>query len=266
MTPRHATARNDIGLTALLLLGAVMLLPIALTIWLSLRDPAGGALTATAWPVVVTSAEALRALAYSLSMGAAVALLGGAVGLPLAHVIAVRGGGPGRWILALALLLWLLDPGIRVLAWTEVLKRGVLLDLLPDAVRSSNAAELLARLHGWLPFCILLQALALRAAPMRQMMAARECGAGSLRIFRQLVWPACRRRILLAGAIVFAGASGGFLEPRLLGSGRLEQATEWLQRAMESEVGWPYAATMLLLLMALALLPLALLMLPGRRR
>ncbi|TDQ81002.1 ABC-type spermidine/putrescine transport system permease subunit I [Dongia mobilis] len=266
MSQRHSGAKNDFGLTALLLVILVMLLPLALTIWLSLRDPAGTELTGAAWPVVATSTEALRALALSLFMGGAVALLGGAVGLPLAYVIAVRGGGLGRWILALALFLWLLDPGIRVLAWTEALKRGVLFDLLPDAIRGSAAAEFLARLHAWLPFGIVLQAIALRAAPARQLMAARECGAGALRIFRQLIWPACRHRILLAGAVVFAGASGGFLEPRLLGSGSFEQATEWLQRAMESEIGWPYAAAMLLLLLVLALLPLGLLLASGWRR
>ena len=62
------------------------------------------------------------------------------------------------------------------------------------------------------------------------------------------------------------GTFGSFLEPRLLGTGEFEQASEWLQRALESETGWPYAAAMLILMLALAAVPLVLLVVFDRRK
>lgn len=252
------------GIVAGLLMFAVIGAPVMLALWLSYRDPAGSELTGVAWGTVLASNEALFALGYSLVMGAAVAVGAMLAGVFPAYLIAVRGGAAGRWVLALVIVLWLSDPGIRVLGWTEVFKTGVAADFLPDAIRGSMAAEFIARLHGWLPASILLQVLVLRSVPRRQIDAAIECGAGVLVVLRRLVWPARRPQFLISAAIILCGASGGFLEPRLLGSGGFEQATEWLQRAMESDIGWPYAAAMLLLLLAASLLPLLLLL--GQRR
>lgn len=253
------------GLALLLVILAVGS-PIAMTAWLSLRDPASTALSGQAWVTIATSREASYALAYSLVMGAAVAAVATLCSLPLAYLIGVRARGLGRWLLALAIVLWLLDPGIRVLGWMQIIKSGVSLDLLPDAIQGSATSEFAARVHGWLPLTIVLQALAFGATPRPQLAAAQECGAGPWSIFQHVLWHASRRWVLLIAGLVFCSATGGFLEPRLLGGGQFEQATEWLQRAMESEIGWPYASTMLLLLLVLSLLPSVLLLKAMRQR
>ena len=80
-----------------------------------------------------------------------------------------------------------------------------------------------------------------------------------------ILWPLNRRLAALAAAIVFCGSVGSFLEPRLLGTGDFEQASEWLQRALESETGWPYAAAMLMLMLLLAGLPLFVVLLAKHR-
>jgi ABC-type spermidine/putrescine transport system permease subunit I len=253
------------GGVALLLLVLIVGSPIAMTAWQSLRDPAGTTLNGQAWTTIAISREATYALAYSLVMGAAVAVISTFCSLPVAYLIGIRAGVLSRWLMALVIVLWLLDPGIRILGWMQIIKSGVSVNLLPDAIQGSAASELAARVHGWLPLTILLQALAFGSASKPQLAAAQECGAGAWRIFRSVLWPESRRWVLLAASLVFCGATGGFLEPRLLGSGHFEQATEWLQRAMESEVGWPYASSMLLLLLALSLLP-AILLLNARWR
>lgn len=254
------------GSLALGLLACVAGAPLLMTIWLSLRDPAGTALNGAAWSAVLGSGEAGRALAYSLLMGAAIAALSSLCGLPLAYAIAIRRGRMGRWLLALLLAAWLLDPGIRILGWMQVLRSGITWKLLPDEIQGSALSELAAGINGWLPMVVVLQALCLLQAPPALAAAARECGAGSWRIFRDILWPACRARLGFVLLLVFCGASGAFLEPRLLGSPQFEQATEWLQRAMESENGWPYASVMLLLLLMAAVLPVCLLALARHRR
>ena len=254
------------GYLALALLICVVGAPLLMTLWLSLRDPAGTELDGAAWGAVLGSGEAGRALAYSLLMGAAIATIGSFCGLPLAYAIAIRRGHIGRWLLALLLATALLDPGIRILGWMQILRSSIAWKLLPDAIQGSAVSELAAGIHGWLPVIVVLQALCLLRVSRALSTAARECGAGSWRIFRNILWPGCRGGLGFVALLVFCGASGAFLEPRLLGSPQFEQATEWLQRAMESENGWPYASVMLLLLLLAATLPVCVLAVTRHRK
>jgi spermidine/putrescine transport system permease protein len=247
-------------------LATVLLAPLGMVAWLSLRDPASDALTGAAWGTILTSGEALFALAYSLLMAAVIAIATILGSLPLAYLIGVRGRRTGRFLFALLWMLWLLDPGIRILGWMQVVKSGVAQGWLTDEIQGSAISEFAAGIHAWLPLAATLMALVFARAVPLQVAMARECGAGPLTIFRHILWPASRPWLLLIGALVFCAAAGGFLEPRLLGSPQFEQATEWLQRAMESEIGWPYASVMLILLLGLAVLPSALILLSRRWR
>lgn len=253
------------GWIATVLLAALIGAPLALVAWLSLRDPAGQGVNGLAWLTLAASSEANLALGYSIAMGAAIALVSSICSLPLAYQIGVRGGIVARVILALLLILWLLDPGMRILGWMQIMKSGTLLGLLPDYVQGSYIAELAAGIHAWLPMAAILQAFSFARVPSTLLTTARECGASPLTILNRILWPRSRRWFAFSASLIFCGAVGGFLEPRLLGSSLFEQATEWLQRAMEREVGWPYASTMLLALLIVAVVP-PLLMLGGRRR
>lgn len=260
--PASVTLRAHLALG---LLAGIAGAPLMMTAWLSLRDPAGTAVNGAAWSSVLASGDAGLALAYSLGMGAAIAGIASLCALPLALAIAIRGARLGRGLLALLLVAALLDPGIRILGWMQVLRSGISWSLLPDDIQGSALSELGAGIHGWIPLIAVLQALCFRQVPGSLTSAARECGAGSWRIFRDILWPACRVRLGLVFALAFCGAGGAFLEPRLLGRLDFEQATEWLQRAMESENGWPYASVMLLALLTAATIPAWLFALARRR-
>lgn len=266
MVKPGGTAGASRGYLALALLICVAGAPLLMTIWLSLRDPAGTQLNGAAWGAVLQSGEAGRALAYSLLMGAATATIGSFCSLPLSYAIAIRRGRLGRWLLALLIAAALLDPGIRILGWMQIVRTSITWKLLPDTIQGSAFSELAAGINGWLPVIVVLQALCLLRVPRTLSAAARECGAGSWRIFRDILWPGCRGSLGFVALLVFCGASGAFLEPRLLGSPQFEQATEWLQRAMESENGWPYASVMLLLLLLAATLPVCVLAVARHRR
>lgn len=241
--------------------------PLGLVIWMSLQDPRGEAdWSLASWRTILVSQEAGFALAYSVVLGALIAALGTFLAIPFAYLIAVRRGRAGRFALAFLLMSWFLDPGLRILGWMQVIKTTTLFRLMPDAFQGSLAAELVAGIHAWLPAAAILLAIGFARVPAEFLAAARECGASSVGLLRRILWPQSQPWSSLVLAIVFCGATGNFLEPRLLGSGMFEQATEWLQRAMESEVGWPYASTMLILLLLAATLPLLLLVLSARRR
>lgn len=240
----------------MILLGA----PLLLVLWLSMQGAPEMAATITpsAWLRVLGSPEARLALINSVVLAALTAVLATIFALPLAYLIAIRGRLLGRLALALVIMMWFLDPGIRILGWMQAFKDLTLLDFMPLTLLGGFAGELVASVHAWLPPAILCLVIGIARIDRRILDSARECGATTFVLLRRILWPLNRQLTTFTAAIVFCGSIGSFLEPRLLGSGEFEQATEWLQRALESETGWPYAAVMLLLMLLFALLPLIL--------
>lgn len=247
---------------------AIFAAPLALVLWLSLLATPNetGDLSLTGWSSLLASPQAREALFSSILLAGLTALGATCLSWPLAFLIAVRGRLLGRVLLGFVILMWFFDPGMRILGWMQAFKDLALLDILPSVMLSGFTAELIAGIHAWLPLSILVLALAFSRVDPHVLHAARECGATSLTLLVRVLWPLCRRASALSAALVFSGAIGSFLEPRLLGTGEFEQASEWLQRALESETGWPYAAAMLILMLALAAAPLVLLAVSDRRK
>jgi putative spermidine/putrescine transport system permease protein len=236
--------------------------------WLSLLAAPGGAsgLSATAWTSLLASPQAREALFSSITLAVLTALCSTCLSWPLAYLIAVRGRFLGRVLLGFVIMMWFFDPGMRILGWMQAFKDLSLLQMLPASILGGFVAELVASVHAWLPLSTLVLALAFHRVDPHLLRAARECGATSITLLSRVLWPLCRPAVALSAALAFSGAIGSFLEPRLLGTGEFEQASEWLQRALESETGWPYAAAMLLLMLALAATPLVLLVAIERRK
>jgi ABC-type spermidine/putrescine transport system permease subunit I len=254
--------------TALLLQIVIFAAPLLLVLWLSLlaATEAPGDLSLTAWTSLLASPQAREALASSILLAALTALGSTLLAAPLAFLIAVRGRFLGRVTLGFVILMWFLDPGMRILGWMQAFKDLAMLEILPSSILGGFVAELVASIHAWLPLGILVLSLAFRQVGAELLRAARECGANSVTVLRRVLWPLSRRAFAFSAALVFSGAIGSFLEPRLLGTGEFEQASEWLQRALESETGWPYAAAMLIFMLVIAGLPLVTLTLLHQRR
>jgi len=244
--------------TSLLLQILIFAAPLLLVLWLSLlaATEAPGDLSLTAWTSLLASPQAREALLSSILLAALTELGATLLAAPLAFLIAVRGRFLGRMTLGFVILMWFFDPGMRILGWMQAFKDLAMLEILPTSILGGFIAELIASIHAWLPLGILVFALAFRRVDSALLCAARECGATSITLLCRILWPLCHRGVALSAALVFSGAIGSFLEPRLLGTGEFEQASEWLQRALESETGWPYAAAMLILMLAIAALPL----------
>lgn len=272
--PRDATSPQILrgsllGLAwiAILTQACFFAIPLLLVLWLSLQgapdQPA--TVTLTAWLSVLGSVEARAALLNSLLLAALTALVTTLLAAPLAYLIAVRRRFLGRLALAFVIMMWFFDPGLRILGWMQAFKDLALIDFMPMGLLGGFSAELIASIHAWLPLAVLCLAMGFERVDRAVLDAARECGATAFVLLRRMLWPLNRRLAIVILAIVYCGSVGSFLEPRLLGSGDFEQASEWLQRALESETGWPYAAVMLLLMLLLACLPLFV-VLPAWRR
>jgi putative spermidine/putrescine transport system permease protein len=241
--------------------------PLLLIVWLSLQGPPDTPITITpaAWITLLASPEARWALLNSMMLAALSALMTTICAIPLAYLIAIRGGRSGRITLGFVIMMWFIDPGMRILGWMQAFKDLALLDVMPLILVNGWTAELIAAVHAWLPVPILGMAIGFARVERPVLDAARECGATGTVLVRRILWPLNHRLAALMAAIVFCGSIGSFLEPRLLGNGDFQQASEWLQRALESETGWPYAAGMLLLMLIVAILPLLLVLGTQRR-
>lgn len=250
------------GLAWLAVLGQASLFgaPLLFVMWLSLQDApdAPATISANAWLRVLASPEARLSLLNSIVLASLSAALATIFAIPLAYVIGIRGRRLGRLVLGIVIMIWFVDPGMRILGWMQAFKDLALLDIIPAALLAGFPAELIASLHAWLPAAILVIAWGFARTDRQILSTARECGATSFVLLRRILVPLNSRLLAFTAAIVFCGSVGSFLEPRLLGSGDFQQATEWLQRALESETGWPYAAVMLLLILLIAVLPLML--------
>ena len=241
--------------------------PLLMVLWLSLQGAPDQPATVTimAWLSVLGSVEARAALLNSLLLAALTALVTTLLAAPLSYLITVRRRFLGRLALAFVIMMWFFDPGLRILGWMQAFKDLALIDFMPMGLLGGFSAELIASIHAWLPLAVLCLAVGFERVDRAVLDAARECGATAFVLVRRMLWPLNRRLVAVTLAFVCCGSVGSFLEPRLLGSGDFEQASEWLQRALESETGWPYAAVMLLLMLLLACLPLFV-VLPTRRR
>jgi len=235
-------------------------------LWLSLQGvpDANIAPTPMAWLSVLGSPEARIALLNSLLLAGLTVLATLLLATPLAYLIGIRGKFLGRLTLAFVIMMWFFDPGMRILGWMQAFKYLALVDFVPAGLLAGFPSELIASLHAWLPMAILCLAFGFGRTDHAILAAARECGATTFVLLWRILWPLNRSLVLFTAAIVFCGSIGNFLEPRLLGSGDFQQATEWLQRALESETGWPYAAVMLSLMFGLAMLPLLVMLLARR--
>lgn len=252
---------SGIAWTSLLLQAAVFIIPLILVFWLSLLASSNqlSNLSFTAWTSIIASSQARTALLMSALMSSIVALGTTILAWPLAFIIAVRGRLIGRLILGFIIMIWLIDPGIRVLGWSQTFKDFEILGFLPTLPLGSFSIELIAAIHAWLPLATFVFALSFFRVDRGLIEIALECGAKSVTLIRRILWPNFCHATTWSIALVFSGATGSFLERRLLGGARFQQASDWIQNTLESEAGWPYAAAMLLMILALATLPIFLL-------
>ena len=249
---------------ALLYLGLLFLVPMAVVAGYSLRSASGG----------VTLAHYQRALdplylsvllrsAFLALITTVIAL---AVGYPCA--LALRGMSGRARALALALVIlpsWL-NLLVKNYAWIVILRRqGVLNTILlgagiidaPLPLLFNDAAVLTGLVHTYLPFMILPLYAAVDRMDGTLVEAARDLGAGRGRTFLHVVLPQTRTGALVGTVLVFIPTLGAFVTPDLLGGARSLMIANVIESQVLQVRDWPFAAALSMFLIALVLLALA---------
>lgn len=189
------------------------------------------------------------------------------LGYPMAYAIATA---PSRWQLPLLMLIILpfwTSFLIRVYAWIGILKsNGFLSQLLewlglidePLAILYTPLAVYIGIVYSYLPFIILpLYANLTRLDPaLRE--AAADLGCRPWRAFLTITLPLSRSGIIAGTLLVFIPAIGEFVIPDLLGGPETLMIGRVLWTEFFSNMDWPVAAALALVLLGLLVLPFVL--------
>jgi putative spermidine/putrescine transport system permease protein len=263
-TPYFLLAPNLIWLL-LFMAGALLLLGIV-----SFRgyEPGGRGITDT-WELTqyvafLSDPFFLGVFWRSLVMALEVTLVCLLLGFPLAYWLSQL-RGTARAILYLAILIPLLTSAVvRTFGWMLLLANngflnkslvglGVLSAPLPLMYNQLGIVVALAEVL--LPFMVLALDAALLNIDGRLYDAARNLGAGAVRIFLQITLPLSMPGIVSGSVLVFTLAISAYVTPALIGGPRVPVMSTMIYQQGIALLNWPFgAAIAFILLLALILL------------
>jgi spermidine/putrescine transport system permease protein len=164
---------------------------------------------------------------------------------------------------------------IRVFAWKVVLHpEGPVKNLLltfgliaPDALLLYNEwAVLLVMIYTYLPFAILPIYAAAEKFDFNLLEAARDLGAGQMRAFLRIFVPGISRGLATALLMVLIPALGSYVIPDIMGGPTSEMIGNKIAQRVFSDRNLPQASALTALLTLSVLLPMALMLILGRRK
>lgn len=268
-------ALPNVAWLGLFLVGALVLLGV-----MSLRGyEAGGRGILPTWELThyrafLTDPFFLDILVRSLSMSAQVTLWCLLLGFPLAFALS-RARGWARALLYFTVLVPLLTSAVvRTFGWMILLSNngfinkaliawGVVETPIPMMYRMTGIV--IALVQVLLPFMVLALDAALLNIDRQLYDAARNVGAGPVRIFFQITLPLALPGIVSGCVLVFTLAISAFVTPALIGGPRIPVMATLIYQQGISLSNWPFgAAISFVMLFVLVALLLATLRLFGR--
>ncbi|WP_279604887.1 ABC transporter permease subunit [Methylobacterium sp. J-070] len=278
-----------VRLAPFLWLTAFFLVPFAITLKISLSEPATAIppyLPLLDWRAGLdgwsTFLEALNFDNYatlyadplyrdaalgSVAYAALASLILVALGTPLAYALA---RAPSRWqplLVALVVVPFWTSFLIRIYAWIAILKPEGLLNLgllrlglisAPLTILNTDAAILIGLVYAYLPFMVLpLYAVMNRLDPtLRE--AAADLGASPTRVFWSVTVPLSLPGIVAGAGLCFIPMVGEFVIPDLLGGSETLMLGRVLWTEFFSNRDWPLASAVAVLILAIVVGPVVL--------
>lgn len=290
MTGRSRTVFDRIvRLPPLVWLSAFFLLPFAITLKISLSEPATAIppyLPLLDWRAGLEGwsifLEGLNLDNYatlyldplyrdaaigSLGYASLASLILVAFGTPLAYALA---RAPSRWqplLVALVVVPFWTSFLIRVYAWIAILKPEGLLNLVllrlglisgPLTILNTDAAVIIGLVYAYLPFMVLpLYAVMNRLDPsLRE--AAADLGASPTRVFWSVTLPLSMPGVAAGAGLCFIPMVGEFVIPDLLGGSETLMLGRVLWSEFFSNRDWPLASAVAVLILAIVIGPVIL--------
>ncbi|AMV47583.1 ABC transporter permease [Paraburkholderia caribensis] len=248
---------------ALLLFGALLLVPLVLTLVLSFRvfsDVAGvqTAYTLKNYAEVVSDPYYAEIFLRTAGLALAVTLLSVLLGVPETIVLA-RMKRPWQSLCLLIVLgPLLISVVVRTLGWQILLgNNGVLNNALqalhitsePIRLVFTMTGVIIALTHVLVPFMVMSVWATLQKLDPQVEWAGLSLGGSPLRVFRRVVLPQIMPGVLSGSIIVFALSASAFATPALIGGRRLKVVATAAYDEFLGTLNWPLGASIAVLLL-----------------
>lgn len=281
--------RRLVTVTPFLWLAAFVLLPVVITLKISLSSPAtaqppylpvldwsaglegwGGFLEALDFANFETLAsDALYrdAALSSLALAAIATVILALIGTPIAHALARAPARSQPILLALVIVPFWTSFLIRIYAWIAILKPEGLLNAglmrlglvdQPLEILNTQGAVLIGLTYAYLPFMVLPLYAVLAKRDPRLIEAAADLGAGPVRAFWTVTLPLARPGLAAGALLCFVPMVGEFIIPDLLGGSDTLMLGRVLWSEFFSNRDWPLASAVAILVLVLVVGPLLL--------
>ena len=248
---------------ALLLFGALLLVPLVLTLLLSFRvfsDVAGvqTAYTLKNYAEVVSDPYYAEIFLRTAGLALAVTLLSVLLGVPETIVLA-RMKRPWQSLCLLIVLgPLLISVVVRTLGWQILLgNNGVQNNALqalhvtsePIRLVFTMTGVIIALTHVLVPFMVMSVWATLQKLDPQVEWAGLSLGGSPLRVFRRVVLPQIMPGVLSGSIIVFALSASAFATPALIGGRRLKVVATAAYDEFLGTLNWPLGASIAVLLL-----------------
>ncbi|MHB9837792.1 ABC transporter permease [Paraburkholderia terrae] len=248
---------------ALLLFGALLLVPLVLTLLLSFRvfsDVAGvqTAYTLKNYAEVVSDPYYAEIFLRTAGLALAVTLLSVLLGVPETIVLA-RMKRPWQSLCLLIVLgPLLISVVVRTLGWQILLgNNGVLNNALqalhitsePIRLVFTMTGMIIALTHVLVPFMVMSVWATLQKLDPQVEWAGLSLGGSPLCVFRRVVLPQIMPGVLSGSIIVFALSASAFATPALIGGRRLKVVATAAYDEFLGTLNWPLGASIAVLLL-----------------
>ena len=289
--------RRLLAVPPALWLGAFVLLPVIITLKISLSAPATAqppylpvldwsagpegwgtfleALDFTNFETLASDALYRDAALSSLTLAAIATAILALIGTPIAHAMARASARVQPLLVALVIVPFWTSFLIRIYAWIAILKPEGLLSAAfmklgliarPLEILNTQGAVLIGLTYAYLPFMVLPLYAVLAKLDPRLNEAAADLGAGPVRRFWTVTLPLARPGLVAGALLCFVPMVGEFIIPDLLGGSDTLMLGRVLWSEFFSNRDWPLAASVAILVLVLVVGPLMILREAGQRR
>ncbi len=202
-------------------------------------------------------------LLFTLFLALLIATISTVLGFAIAYMARFRAGRWGPAILFVVLVTLFGGYLVKIFAWKTILgANGVLNNALVqlgivaqpiDALLYSPFAVVITLVHFLLPFTVLPIYGSLRGVSDTPLAAARDLGAGSGRVLRDIVLPQCQAGIFAGFAIAFLISAGDYVTPRLVGGTNSVMVGNFVESQFVNRLNAPVGSALSYTMLAVSL-------------
>jgi len=254
---------------SLLLLGACFVAPAVILVIYSLytAEPGGTmlpVLTLQNYTRFLFEGLYYRVVWSSLKVSLTVTLWSLVLGFPLAYSLARMRGRRRRGLVVMLLLFPLMTSVVvRSYGWLILLGDAGLLNTVlvglglvhsPVRLLYTNTGTVMALVEVLLPYMVLSLLAVIQSIHYSLEEAAASLGAGTARVFLDVVLPLAMPGVAAGSVLVFILAIGAFVTPALIGGAKILVVPMLVYQQAITVLNWPFAAAISFIFLAFVLL------------